>query len=74
MNRIRIYEFTKRELDYFRDRCNFTNEELEYFNLKAKNLTNVAVSLQMNISISKVSYIATKVVAKIRKVIDEKGD
>ena len=69
--RIHIYELTTPELNALRSLCNFTEEELEYFNLKAKNKTNVQVSMTMNVSISKVSCIAKRVTNKINKIKKE---
>lgn len=66
---MRICDFTKPELDKFRDECNFTDEELECFNLKAKNKTNQSIAFHMNVSTSKVSYLTKKIKNKILKVI-----
>ena len=66
---MRIYEFTKPELDKFRNECNFTDEELECFNLKAKNKTNQSIAFNMNVSTSKVSYLTKKIKTKISKVM-----
>ena len=71
MGRVRIWEFTTAELEVFRKGCNFTDEELEYFNLKAKNVSHVAIAMEMNISTAKVCYIAKHVVSKIHKVQEE---
>lgn len=37
---MRIQNFVESELQYFRDECNFSDEELEYFNLRAKDKSN----------------------------------
>lgn len=66
---MKICDFVEWELQKFRDECNFTEEELEYFNLKAKNMTNISVALKMNISEPKVSVLARKVRKKIMKVL-----
>lgn len=66
---MKVYDFVEWELQKFRDECNFTEEELEYFNLKSKNKSNVQISMQMHISESKVSVLARKVKNKILKVI-----
>lgn len=66
---MRIHEFTKPELDKFRNECNFTDEELECFNLKAKNRTNQSIAFNMNVSASKVSYLTRKIKTKISKVM-----
>lgn len=69
MMMIKICNFVEWELQKFREECNFTEEELEYFNLKAKDMTNTAVALKMNISEPKVSVLARKVRKKIMKVL-----
>lgn len=66
---MQIYDFTKPELDKFRELCNFTDDELEYFNLRSKNKSNVEIALIMNVSESKVSKLAKKVKSKILRVI-----
>lgn len=66
---MKIYDFVEWELQKFRDECNFTNDELEYFNLKAKNKSNVQIALSMNVSEPQVSKLAKRVKTKILKVI-----
>ena len=65
----KISNFVEWELQMFRDKCNFTPDELEYFNLRAKDKSNVQISLEMNISESKVSKLAKKVKSKIIRVL-----
>lgn len=64
-----IADFVEWELQKFRDECNFTDEELEYFNLRAKNKSNTQIALTMHISEAKVSKLARKVKNKMLKVI-----
>ena len=66
---MKICDFTKPELDMLIDQCNFTVQELEYFNLKSKDISNVEISIKMNISESTVSKLAKKVKSKIFRVI-----
>lgn len=66
---MKIYDFVNWELDKFRQECNFSTEELEYFNLRAKHYSNFEISMKMNISESKVSKLAKSVKQKILKVI-----
>lgn len=65
----KIRDFVESELQIFRDKCNFTDEELEYFNLRAKDISNVAIAHKMNISEAKVSVLAKRVKKKMIKVI-----
>lgn len=66
---MKIYDFVEWELERFRKECNFSEEELEYFNLRAKHYSNFQISLKMNISESKVSKLAKSVKNKILRVI-----
>lgn len=67
--KVRLYDFVESELQFFRDNCNFSAEELEYFNLRAKHYSNFEISMKMNISESKVSKLAKSVKQKILKVV-----
>ena len=66
---MKLSDFTVPELNTFRELCNFTPDELEYFNLKSKDMSNVQVAMEMNISESKVSALARKVKSKMKRVI-----
>lgn len=66
---MKIYDFVEWELQKFRDECNFTPEELEYFNLRAKSYSNQQIAIKMNVSEGKVSKLAKRVKTKILKVI-----
>lgn len=66
---MKIRDFVEWELQYFRDNCNFTEEELQYFNLRAKDKSNAYIAQQMYISEPKVSLIAKRVKKKMLKVI-----
>lgn len=65
----KICDFVEWELQNFRNECNFTDEELEYFNLRAKDKSNLQIAMQMNISEAKVSKLARKVKNKMIKVL-----
>ena len=66
---MKIYDFVEWELQKFRDECNFTDDELEYFNLKAKNKSNIQISIEMCVSEPQVSKLPKRVKTKILKVI-----
>lgn len=66
---MKIRDFTTPELEALRNVCNFTDDELQYFNLKAKDCSNIEISLKMDISTSQVSKIAKRVSSKISRVI-----
>ena len=67
--KIRIPDFVEWELEYFRQNCNFSTEELEYFELRSKYKSNVEIALTMHISEAKVSKLARKVKDKIIRVV-----
>lgn len=66
---MKICDFTKHELDMLIEQCNFTSQELEYFNLKSKDISNVEIAVKMSVSESTVSKLARKVKSKIFRVI-----
>lgn len=66
---MQIYDFVEWELQKLRDECNFSEDEMMYFNLRAKHISNVQIALRMNISEAQVSKLAKRVKTKIFKVI-----
>ena len=66
---MQIRDFTVPELDRFRELCNFTKEELTYFNLRARDMSNSQIALTMYISEAKVSVLAKRVKAKMIRVL-----
>lgn len=69
MKRLKICEFVESELKELREQCNFTDDELCYFNLRAKDKSNIQISFDMHISESKVNSLAKRVKSKINKVL-----
>lgn len=65
---MKICDFTKPELDRFRKECNFTDIEMQCFDLKAKGLTNYQLAMQLNICDSSVSSTMKSIRAKITAV------
>lgn len=66
---MRICDFTKPELDNFRENCNFTDIERKCFELKAKDCTNIQLAMELNVSESTVSITMRRVRTKITKVL-----
>ena len=64
-----IYDFTEPELEFFRNQCNFTPEEKEYFELRSKDRKNYQIAMDMCVSESKVYSLARKVKSKIKRVV-----
>ena len=65
---MKICDFTKPELDIFRKECNFTDIEMQCFDLKAKGLTNYQLAMQLNICDSSVASTMKSIRAKITAV------
>lgn len=66
---MKICDFTVPELNRFRELCNFTADEMDYFNLRARDYSNVQIAMQMNVSEPKVSKLAKKVKSKMLRII-----
>ncbi len=62
-------EFTKPEIDYFIENCNFTEDELKYLLLRCKGKSNVQIALEIMVSEAQVSKLARRVKDKIKKVL-----
>ncbi len=65
---MKIYDFTVPELNYFREYCNFTNEERILFEHRAKNIPLETCAEIMNVSISTAKRISKRVNNKIIRV------
>ncbi len=66
---MKIRDFTVPELNRFRELCNFTDDELQYFNLRSRDKSNVQIALEMNVSEPQVSKLAKRVKNKIYRVL-----
>lgn len=66
---MQLYDFTVPELNTFRELCNFTPDELQYFELRPAYKSNVQIAMIMHVSEAKVSKLARKVKDKILRVI-----
>lgn len=71
---MRIADFTKPELDTFRRECNFTDAERKCFDLKAKDLSNIQLAMELNVSESTITVIMRRVRTKITKVLNWRCD
>lgn len=65
---MKIYDFTKPEIEYFLQNCNFTEEEEILFRYRSKNMPLETCAEIMNVSISTVNRISKRVNKKIVKV------
>lgn len=66
---MQIYDFTVPELNVFRELCNFTPDERQYFELRSKHKSNVEIAFEMHVSEPQVSRLAKKVKSKILRVV-----
>lgn len=66
---MKISDLVEWELNYFRASCNFTDDERKYFELNAKNKSNVQIAQEMNVSENTVVNIGRKVKKKMIKVL-----
>ncbi len=66
---MQICDFVECELQMFRRECNFTQEELDFFNYRAKNLTIEQIAELMNISVGKANKLSRKVKDKMKRVL-----
>ena len=65
---MKIYDFTVPELNYFREYCNFTEDERVLFEYRAKNIPLETCAEIMNVSLSTAKRISKRVNNKIVKV------
>lgn len=65
---MKIYDFTKPEIEYFLENCNFTEEEEILFRYRSKNTPLETCAELMNISVSTVYRISKRVNKKIIKM------
>lgn len=66
-----IYQYTEPELQRFRELCNFTERELEVFELKAKGHTNFSIARDANMSESTVSNYIRRIKKKMLTVVEK---
>ncbi len=66
---MKICNFIKPELDNFRANCNFTDEELQFFEYRAKDMPISVISSYMNISESKANRLSKQIKKKIMRII-----
>ena len=62
-------EFTEPEIEYFRQKCNFTDDEREVFDLRVRGKSIVAISLALHMSESTVSRRLRGVKKKVIRVL-----
>lgn len=66
---MKICDFTRREVDYFRQECNFTSDEMTLFDMRADNIPLEECAERMNLSISAIKAKSQKINNKIERVL-----
>lgn len=64
-----IADFTKPEIDYLKENCNFVNLELLVFEMRSSGKTLDCIAEELNISIDYARKISQKVNKKIIRVL-----
>ena len=65
---MKICDFTRREVEYFRQECNFTKEQVTLFDLRVKDIPLEECAERMNVSVSTVKRLNKRIKAKIDKL------
>ncbi len=66
---MKICDFTRREVEYFRQECNFTSDEMALFEMRADNIPLEECAERMNLSISAIKAKSQKINSKIERVL-----
>lgn len=66
---MKICDFTRREVEYFRRECNFTSDEMALFEMRASNIPLEECAERMNLSVSAIKQKSQKVNSKIERVL-----
>ena len=64
-----ISEFTKPELDMFRDNCNFVGRELDLFEMRSRDIPLEVIAEELNLTADGVKKTSQKVNRKIKTII-----
>ena len=56
------------EVDFIKSKCNFTEEEETFFDMKCKDASDIQIAMTLNISDRKVTELSQRVKTKIIKV------
>lgn len=64
-----VSDFTRLELNYLRDNCNFVGTETQVFELRSRGITLEEIAETLNMSVEGIKKISRKVNNKISRVI-----
>lgn len=63
-----VSDFTKIELDYYRENCNFVGDEVGVFELRSQGVPLERIAETLNVSVTHIGRISQRVNKKIKKV------
>ena len=66
---MKIADFTKPELDYFRENCNFVGVEIDVFEMRSQGIPLEEIAEKINMSVDGVKKVSRRVTKKIIRVI-----
>ena len=66
---MKICDFTRREVEYFRQECNLTSDEMALFEMRANNIPLEECAERMNLSVSAIKQKSQKINSKIERVL-----
>lgn len=66
---MQICRFTKPELDFLRENCNFVNREIEVFEQRAKGVPLEEIAENINVSVDAVRKTSQQINKKIKRVL-----
>lgn len=64
-----ISDYTRKEINYLLEECNFTESQKIFFLMRSKDVSIEQCAEQMNISVSCANNISKKIKDKIQKVL-----
>lgn len=64
-----IKDFTKPELDFFRENCNFVGIEKELFEMRSRGIPLEEIADSLNMSVDGIKKVSRRVNKKIIKVL-----
>lgn len=64
-----IKDFTKPELDYFRENCNFVGIERDVFELRSQGIPLEEIAEQLNMSFDGIKKVSRRVNKKILRIV-----
>lgn len=68
---MKIHRFIRPEIEHLIQECNFTDMELELFNMRCKNIPLERCAERMNVSVSTINRRSKDIINKIMKVLEE---